>query len=118
MFYFAAGVAAQIVKYPRYEFLIIWLFHDQTAGILIRPVYISFSMYVIVLHRPIKQLQKLQNIPVERSVIKIKNKSCKYIYETDPSDHTRREEFRRNKLKTLAPYGLNVEEWLLMSSLG
>ena len=29
---------------------------------------------------------------------------------TDPSDLTRREEFWRNKLKTLAPYGLNVEE--------
>ena len=80
MFYFAAGVAAQIVKYPRYEFLIIWLFRDQTANILLRPVYISFDMYVIVLHRPIKQLQKLQNIPVERSVIKIKNKSLCNIY--------------------------------------
>ena len=29
---------------------------------------------------------------------------------TDPSDPTRREEFWRNKLKTLAPYGLNVEQ--------
>ena len=28
---------------------------------------------------------------------------------TDPSQPTRREEFWRNKLKTLAPYGLNVE---------
>ena len=29
---------------------------------------------------------------------------------TDPSDPTRREEFWRNKIKTLAPYGLNVEQ--------
>ena len=33
-----------------------------------------------------------------------------FIDKTDPSDPTRREEFWRNKLKTLAPYGLNVEE--------
>ena len=33
-----------------------------------------------------------------------------FIDKTDPSDHTRREEFWRNELKTLAPYGLNVEE--------
>ena len=32
------------------------------------------------------------------------------IDKTDPSDPTRREELWRNKLKTLAPYGLNVEE--------
>ena len=41
-----------------------------------------------------------------------------FIDKTDPSDPTRREEFWRTKFKTLAPYGLNVEEWLLMSSLG
>ena len=35
------------------------------------------------------------------------------IDKTDPSDTNRREEFWRNKLKTLAPYGLkNVEELL------
>ena len=39
------------------------------------------------------------------------------IDKTDPSDPTRREEFWRTKLKTLAPYGLNVEEWLLLSTL-
>ena len=33
-----------------------------------------------------------------------------FIDKTDPLDSTRREEFRRNKLKTLVPYGLNVEE--------
>ena len=33
-----------------------------------------------------------------------------FIDKTDPSDPTRREEFWRNELKTLAPYGLNVEE--------
>ena len=33
-----------------------------------------------------------------------------FIDKTEPSDPTRREEFWRNKLKTLAPYGLNVEE--------
>ena len=29
-----------------------------------------------------------------------------FIYKTDPSDPARREEFWRNKLKNLAPYGL------------
>ena len=38
-----------------------------------------------------------------------------FIDKTDPSDPTRREEFWKTKLKTLAPYGLNLEEWLLMS---
>ena len=33
-----------------------------------------------------------------------------FIDETDPSYPTRREVFWRNKLKTLAPYGLNKEE--------
>ena len=33
-----------------------------------------------------------------------------FIDKTDSSDLTRREEFWRNKLKTLAPYSLNVEE--------
>ena len=33
-----------------------------------------------------------------------------FIDKADPSDPTRREEFWRTKLKTLAPYGLNVEE--------
>ena len=33
-----------------------------------------------------------------------------FIDKTDPSDPTRREEFWRNKLKTLPTYGLNVEE--------
>ena len=33
-----------------------------------------------------------------------------FIDKTDPSDPTRREEFWRNKLKTLAAYGLDVEE--------
>ena len=33
-----------------------------------------------------------------------------FIDKTDPSDPTRREKFWRNKFKTLAPYGLNVEE--------
>ena len=33
-----------------------------------------------------------------------------FIDKTDPSEPIRREEFRRTKLKTLAPYGLNVEE--------
>ena len=33
-----------------------------------------------------------------------------FIDKTDPSDPTRREEFWRNEVKTLAPYGLNVEE--------
>ena len=40
-----------------------------------------------------------------------------FIDKTDPSDPARREEFWRTKLKTFAPYSLNVEEWLLMSSL-
>ena len=35
-----------------------------------------------------------------------------FINKTDPSDPTRREEFWRNRLKSLAPYGLNVEEQL------
>ena len=35
-----------------------------------------------------------------------------FIDKTDSSDLTRREEFWRNKLKTLAPYSLNVEEQL------
>ena len=33
-----------------------------------------------------------------------------FIDKTDPSDPTRRKEFWRNKLKTLVPYGLNMEE--------
>ena len=33
-----------------------------------------------------------------------------FIDKTDPSDPTRREEFWRNKLKILVPYGFNVEE--------
>ena len=33
-----------------------------------------------------------------------------FIDKTHPSGPTRREEFWRNKLKTLEPYGLNVEE--------
>ena len=33
-----------------------------------------------------------------------------FIDKTDPSDPTRREEFWRNKLKTLVAYGLDVEE--------
>ena len=33
-----------------------------------------------------------------------------FIDKTDPSDPGRREEFCKAKLKTLAPYGLNVEE--------
>ena len=33
-----------------------------------------------------------------------------FIDKTDPSDPTRREEFWRAKLKTLAPNGLNIEE--------
>ena len=33
-----------------------------------------------------------------------------FIDKTDSSDLTRREEFCSIKLKTLAPYGLNVEE--------
>ena len=34
-----------------------------------------------------------------------------FIDKTNPSDTTRREEFQRTKLKkTLAPFGLNVEE--------
>ena len=33
-----------------------------------------------------------------------------FIDKTDPSDPNRREEFWRNKLKTLALYVLNVEE--------
>ena len=41
-----------------------------------------------------------------------------FIDKTEPSDPTRREEFCKIKLKTLEPYGLNLEEWLLMSSLG
>ena len=32
------------------------------------------------------------------------------IDKTDPSDPERREEFWRNKLGTLAPLGLNIEE--------
>ena len=35
-----------------------------------------------------------------------------FIDKTDPLDPTRREEFWRNKLRTLAPYGLNMEEQL------
>ena len=35
-----------------------------------------------------------------------------FIDKTDSSDLTRREEFWSIKLKTLAPYGLNVEEQL------
>ena len=35
-----------------------------------------------------------------------------FIDKTAPLDATRREEFWRNKLKTLAPYDLNVEEKL------
>ena len=37
-----------------------------------------------------------------------------FIDKTDSSDPTRRDEFWRTKLKALAPYGLSVEEWLLM----
>ena len=33
-----------------------------------------------------------------------------FIDKTDPSNPTRSEEFWRNKLKVLVPYGLNVEE--------
>ena len=33
-----------------------------------------------------------------------------FIDKTDPSDPTTREEFWRTKLKTLAPFGMNVEE--------
>ena len=33
-----------------------------------------------------------------------------FIDKTDPSDPTRIEDFWRTKLKTLAPYGFNVEE--------
>ena len=33
-----------------------------------------------------------------------------FIDQTDPSDLIRREKFSKNKLKTLAPYGLYVEE--------
>ena len=33
-----------------------------------------------------------------------------FIKKTDPSNPARREEFWRNKPKTLAPYVLNVEE--------
>ena len=33
-----------------------------------------------------------------------------FIEKTDPSDPTRREGFWRNKLNTLVPYALNVEE--------
>ena len=34
-----------------------------------------------------------------------------FIYKTVPSDPERREEFWRVKLRTLAPLGLNVEEY-------
>ena len=40
-----------------------------------------------------------------------------FIDKTDPSDPARWEEFWITKLRTVAPYGLNVEEWILMSSL-
>ena len=40
----------------------------------------------------------------------INNVESIFIDKTDPSDPTRREEFWKTKLKTLAPYGLNVEE--------
>ena len=40
----------------------------------------------------------------------IKDVEIVFVDKTDPSEPTRREEFWRNKLKTLAPYGLNVEE--------
>ena len=33
-----------------------------------------------------------------------------FIDQTDPSDLPRRVKFSKNKIKTLAPYGLNVEE--------
>ena len=33
-----------------------------------------------------------------------------FINKTDSSNPTRREEFWRKKLETLAPYGLNMEE--------
>ena len=39
-----------------------------------------------------------------------------FVDKTDPSDPTRKEEFQRTKLKTLAPYGLNVEECHLSGS--
>ena len=39
------------------------------------------------------------------------------INKTDPSDPTRKKELWRTKLKTLVPFGVNVKEGLLMSSL-
>ena len=40
----------------------------------------------------------------------INNVEIIFIDKTDPSYPSRRDEFRRSKLKTLAPYGLNIEE--------
>ena len=40
-----------------------------------------------------------------------------FVDKIDLSDPARWEEFWKTKLKTVAPCGLNVEEWILMSSL-
>ena len=40
----------------------------------------------------------------------LNNVDITLIDKTDPSDPERREEFRRTKLRTLAPLGLNIDE--------
>ena len=40
----------------------------------------------------------------------LKNVSLIFIDKTDPSDLLKREDYRRSTLKTVAPFGLNIEE--------
>ena len=44
--------------------------------------------------------------------------SITVIYKTDPSDLLKREDYWRRTLKTMAPFGLNIEDNCLISYNG